>query len=82
MGSGPRNEQKMTSFREVLDGDLFDMGQKSDKYTWGNKHGDVTFRKERLDGAVANPCWSELYKNMCGYSCFMSFKAYANNAIF
>lgn len=33
-------------------------------YTWSNKHADVSVTKERLDTAVANNLWKELYKEV------------------
>lgn len=53
----------MELFREVLnEGNLYDLGWKGDKFTWNNSKGDETFTKERLDRAVSNPEWIEVYK--------------------
>ncbi|XP_035545957.1 uncharacterized protein LOC118348440 [Juglans regia] len=62
MGGRPRAETQMADFRKALDDNrLFDLGWKGNKYTWSNKHMDSTFTKERLDRAVANQKWSELF---------------------
>ncbi|XP_040992690.1 uncharacterized protein LOC121239501 [Juglans microcarpa x Juglans regia] len=53
----------MARFREVLEGGgLFDLGWRGDKFTWNNKHEDETFTKERLDRAVMNSAWKEIFK--------------------
>ncbi|XP_042969000.1 uncharacterized protein LOC122301671 [Carya illinoinensis] len=55
----------MELFREVFqEGNLYDLGWQGDKYTWGNLDGDETFTKERLDRAVSNPVWIEVYKEV------------------
>lgn len=52
----------MELFIEVMsDVNLYDLGWKGDKYTWSNSHIDATFTKERLDSAVANPKWMNIY---------------------
>ncbi|KAG2719857.1 hypothetical protein I3760_02G010500 [Carya illinoinensis] len=50
LGGRARPERQMELFRE------------GDKYTWSNLHRDETFTNERLDRAVANPDWIEVYK--------------------
>ncbi|XP_042987458.1 uncharacterized protein LOC122315551 [Carya illinoinensis] len=56
-------EKQMVRFREALeDGGLFDLGWRDDNYTWSNNHGDDTLTKERLDRAVANLRWKEMFK--------------------
>lgn len=48
----------MAKFREALTiSNLYDLGYRGIKYTLSNKHRDGTFRKERLDRAVANSLW-------------------------
>lgn len=62
-GGRSRPEKQMSRFREVLEeGGLFDLGWRGDKYTWSNKHEDETFTKERLDRAVVNSAWKEIFK--------------------
>lgn len=39
-------------------------GWKEEKYTWSNMHEDETFTKERLDKAVANPNWLDIYNEL------------------
>lgn len=54
----------MANFKEVLEkGELFDIGWMGDKFMWGNMHNDESFTKERLDRAMANLYWSELYRD-------------------
>ncbi|XP_042952211.1 uncharacterized protein LOC122289292 [Carya illinoinensis] len=63
-GGRPRPESQMREFWHALDENcLFDLGWKGCKFTWSNKHEDQTFTKERLDRAVANWRWIEMFKN-------------------
>lgn len=54
----------MARFREVLEREgLFDLRWRGDKFTWSNKHHvDETFTKERIDRAVANLKWKDIFK--------------------
>lgn len=53
----------MNNFRMAVEvGDLHDLGYKGDMFTWSNRHLDETFAKERLNRALANTSWSQLYK--------------------
>ncbi|XP_059429046.1 uncharacterized protein LOC132162844 [Corylus avellana] len=64
VGGDVRRESQMEQFRMVLeDCGLSDMGYKGSKFTWTNCHKDGTFMKERLDRAVANRAWCEMYIN-------------------
>lgn len=59
----PRKDYLMANFIDVLGkGDLYDIGQKGEKFTWSNRHCDETFTKERLDKAMANIHWSNFYR--------------------
>ncbi|XP_042962692.1 uncharacterized protein LOC122296963 [Carya illinoinensis] len=61
-GGKVRPDGQMELFREVMsEGDLHDLGWRGDKYTWSNSHADSTFTKKRLDRAVANPKWMDIY---------------------
>ncbi|XP_041009372.1 uncharacterized protein LOC121253428 [Juglans microcarpa x Juglans regia] len=63
VGGKQRQEKQMNMFRNVLErGGLFYLGWRGDKFTWSNKHDNETFTKERLDRAVANLRWKEIYK--------------------
>ena len=57
LGRGPRQENMMKAFREVLDEcGLMDLGFVGEKYTWkGKRSGGLVL--ERLDRAVANNNW-------------------------
>ncbi|XP_042980139.1 uncharacterized protein LOC122310310 [Carya illinoinensis] len=60
----PRPESQMREFRHALEENcLFDLRWKGCKFTWSNRHEDQTFTKERLDRAVANCWWKDLFKN-------------------
>lgn len=56
-GLGPRSENQMKAFRDVLDeARLKDLGFVGKKLTWkGHRHGDLVL--VRLDHAVANNSW-------------------------
>jgi hypothetical protein len=52
----------MEQFRNVLEYcGLSDLGFKGSKFTWSNRHQDGSFMKERLDRAMANYAWCELF---------------------
>jgi exonuclease III len=58
-------EIQMTQFREVLEHCHFsDLGFIGSKYTWTNCQQDGSFKKERLDRAVVNMGWIQLYKKV------------------
>jgi hypothetical protein len=55
----------MTQFQEVLEDCHFsDLGYTGSKFTWTNCRQDESFIKERLDKAVANMSWIQLYKKV------------------
>lgn len=61
VGQGMKNKCK--TFNKTLVGsNLADLVHKGDFFTWSNKHEDNTFTKERLDRAVANLHWMQLYE--------------------
>ncbi|XP_042958006.1 uncharacterized protein LOC122293492 [Carya illinoinensis] len=61
-GGKARPESQMELFREVMsESDLQDLGWRGEKFTRSNSHTDSTFTKERLDRAVANSKWMEMY---------------------
>lgn len=52
----------MNNFRiSMVDSNLHDLGYKGDIFTWSNRHVAKTSTKERLDKALANMYWSQLY---------------------
>jgi hypothetical protein len=54
----------MERFRDTLvDYQLGDLGYHGSKYTWSNKRDSGEFVKERLDRAVAMPCWCAYFPN-------------------
>jgi exonuclease III len=60
-----RRESQMSQFRDVLEDCHFsDLGFTGSKYTWTNCRQDGSFIKERLDRAVANLGWIQLYKKV------------------
>ncbi|XP_042969115.1 uncharacterized protein LOC122301804 [Carya illinoinensis] len=62
VGGRERPEGQMEGFRQCLENcNLFDLGWKA-MNTWSNQHIDDTFTKKRLDRAVANPSWLEIFK--------------------
>jgi hypothetical protein len=64
-GAALRKEPQMALFREVLeDCHLSDLGYTGSKYTWFNCRQDAGFTKERLDRAVANIGWCNLFKKV------------------
>lgn len=36
---------------------------KGNRYTWSNKHSNNTFTNERLDRAVVNAKWAEMFRD-------------------
>ncbi|XP_042974736.1 uncharacterized protein LOC122306373 [Carya illinoinensis] len=61
-GGRGRNENLMKMFRELIEeGNLIDLGWKTNKFTWCNRHEDESFTKERLDRALANLRWKGVY---------------------
>jgi hypothetical protein len=64
VGGNLRRESQMDHFRVALEEcSLSDLGYIGSKYTWTNCHQDGTFMKERLDRAIANKEWCELFAN-------------------
>ena len=64
VGGKERPEGQMDEFRHCLEGNnLYDLGWRGMKFTWSNKHADESFTKERLDRAVANPQWMDLFSD-------------------
>jgi hypothetical protein len=60
-----RKESQMTQFREVLEDCHFsDLGFIGSKFTWTNGQQGGSFIKERLDRAIANISWIQLYKKV------------------
>lgn len=52
----------MVLFREALKvSELYDVGQKGNRFTQSNRHNDETFTKEHLDRVVVNPKWNDMY---------------------
>lgn len=61
-GGTIRGENQMNLFRQVVeDGQLFDLGWRGAKFTWSNRHEDSSFTKERLDRALANKEWKNIF---------------------
>lgn len=53
---GPRKQ--IYDFKDDLENNnLFDIGWMGQKFTWSNRHKDVTFTKKRLDRVLANQRW-------------------------
>lgn len=60
VGGRCRVESQIALFCEVLQhGNLIDLGWKGCKFTWSNRHEDLSFTKERLDRALANKLWRD-----------------------
>jgi exonuclease III len=54
----------MEGFCTVLeDCHLGDLGFTSPRFTWSNNRHDETYTQERLDRAVANSGWCDMYKS-------------------
>jgi hypothetical protein len=63
VGAVPRRERQMELFREALEECyLSDLGYKGPSFTWTNGQEGEGFVKARLDRAVANRGWCELYQ--------------------
>lgn len=61
-GGMKRNQLQMRQFRDViLDCELRDMGCKGDQFSFSNKRSGDRETKVRLDRAVANPEWRNLF---------------------
>lgn len=61
-GGRRRPINQMEAFREaIIRNRLNDIGWRGQKFTMSNHHTDETFIKERLDRAIVNQHWSELY---------------------
>ncbi|KAA3460557.1 reverse transcriptase [Gossypium australe] len=61
-GGQPREERKITAFREVLDEcQLMDMGFQGTWFTWERGNLPKTNIRERLDRGVANEKWMHLF---------------------
>ncbi|XP_018853114.2 uncharacterized protein LOC109015083 [Juglans regia] len=62
-GAADRPYGQMEDFCEALnDCGLSDLGYKGDKFTWSNRREGVQFTKERLDRALGNAHWFEVWK--------------------
>lgn len=62
MGKALRAESQMASFREALEfHSLRDLGFRGQWYTWDNRRLGLENIKERLDRAVANPEWTNIF---------------------
>ena len=62
MDKALRAESQMASFREVLEfHSLWDLGFQGQWYTWDNRRLGLENIKERLDRAVANPEWTNIF---------------------
>ncbi len=62
MGKALRAESQMASFREALEfHSLRDLGFRGQWYTWDNRRLGSENLKERLDRAVANPEWTNIF---------------------
>jgi ribonuclease HI len=63
-GACRRRERQMEDFRNVLDDCyLGDMGFTGPRFTWSNNRHDGTYTQERLDRALANSGWCDMYKS-------------------
>lgn len=64
-GGRDKLENQRDSFRIALEeNQLHDLEYKGDIFMWSNKHADESFINERLDRAVFNLSWKELYTNL------------------
>jgi hypothetical protein len=62
VGGALRRDGQMEQFRPISEYcGLSDLGFKGPKFTWSNGHQDEFVIKERLDRAVANHAWCELF---------------------
>jgi hypothetical protein len=61
-GSLLRRESRMIGFREALEAcHLGDLGFIGSQFTWSNRRSDDYFTRERLDRAVANSEWCNIF---------------------
>ena len=66
-----RKDWQMEVFREALeDCHLSDLGFVGYRNTWSNKRQDGGFNKERLNRAIANQSWYDLFDLHCARTCF------------
>jgi hypothetical protein len=64
LGACRCRESQMEDFRNALDDcHLGDMGFTSLRFIWSNKCHDRTYTQERLDQAMANSGWCDMYKS-------------------
>jgi hypothetical protein len=64
LGACRRRERQMEDFCNALDDYyLGDMGFTGPCFTWSNKRHDGTYTQERLDRALANSGWCDMYKS-------------------
>jgi endonuclease/exonuclease/phosphatase (EEP) superfamily protein YafD len=64
LGACHRRESQMEDFRNALDNcHLGDMGFTGPRFTWSNKRHERTYTQERLDQAMANSGWYDMYKS-------------------
>lgn len=58
----PRAPHKMIAFRSTLEVcDLRDLGFSGNQFTWTNAQCGISSIQERLDRAMANPRWSQIF---------------------
>ncbi|XVF82826.1 hypothetical protein PTKIN_Ptkin16aG0081500 [Pterospermum kingtungense] len=61
-GGQPRLERQMEAFREALEvNELADLGYADSRFTWKRGKSKRTMMQERLDRAVANSKWTDLF---------------------
>jgi hypothetical protein len=61
-GAAARPRWQMTNFRDMVDScHLLDLGFSGPTFTWCNRQGGASFIKERLDRAMANSKWCDLF---------------------
>ncbi|XP_062171134.1 uncharacterized protein LOC133876926 [Alnus glutinosa] len=64
-GMGPRRDSQMAGFRNTLEEcGLSDLGFKGARFTWRNHHSDHSFVQERLDRALGDEEWCQLFPNV------------------
>ncbi|KAF5465358.1 hypothetical protein F2P56_015374 [Juglans regia] len=62
MGGPTKPNKQMDDFRQALmDCELGDLGFKGSQFTWYNNREGSEFTKERLDRALVNGAWQQLY---------------------
>ena len=63
-GGRPRSLQQMRAFQDTLTMcGVQDLSYLGEKFTWVNKHDDVTFIQEILDRFVGDLAWNRLFPN-------------------